>query len=201
MKAVPILIALNAVAWGLILLLFVRVGNLEDQLDQVSAELPETSAGTLEFADRMARLEARLGDAEADPSLGMEPAEMELFRKRVRAAQELNAEEDRLLRIVASIDRLVEDQRIGVLSPEQKQQAAEIVVATNNKLLEISGRVRQRQDISTMSTEERRELIREEYARVRNEARDALEAVLPAADAEVIIDDRFRFPEARSKAP
>jgi hypothetical protein len=149
----------------------------------------------------MARLEARLGDAEADPSLGMEPAEMELFRKRVRAAQELNAEEDRLLRIVASIDRLVEDQRIGVLSPEQKQQAAEIVVATNNKLLEISGRVRQRQDISTMSTEERRELIREEYARVRNEARDALEAVLPAADAEVIIDDRFRFPEARSKAP
>jgi hypothetical protein len=52
-----------------------------------------------------------------------------------------------------------------------------------------------------MSTEERRELIREEYARVRNEARDALEAVLPAADAEVIIDDRFRFPEARSKAP
>lgn len=202
MKAVPILIALNAVAWGLILLLFVRMGNLEDQLDQVSPELPsEPPAGTLEFADRMARLEARLGAAEADPSLGMEPADMELFRKRVRAAQELNAEEDRLLRIVASIDRLVDDQRIGALSPEQKQQAAEIVVETNNKLLEISGRVRKRHDLSKMSAEERRELIREEYARVRTDTRTALEGVVPAADAEVIVNDRFRFPEARSKAP
>jgi hypothetical protein len=200
MKAVPILIALNVVAWGLILLLFVRQGSLESQLASLQPGAgvpPEAPAGAL--ADRITALEARLGDAEADPSLGMEPADMELFRKQVRKAQELNVQEDQLLRIVENIDRLVEDKRIGALSPEQEQKAARIVMATNRKLLGISGRVRQDYDIANMTSEERRQVIREEYERVRIEARSELEGVVPAADAEVIVDDRFRFPQSRTK--
>jgi hypothetical protein len=121
----------------------------------------------------------------------MEPGEMKVFRKRVRRAQELNAEEDRLRRFVERIDVLEGKGKIAPLSPEHKLEAARTLMGTRNTIPEILRERREAGDLVGMSSEERRELIRAEYERLRVEAQAVLEGYLPAEDARTIIADAF----------
>jgi len=123
---------------------------------------------------------------------GMTPQAMELFRRRVRRAQELNSAEDRFRRVEERIDRLVQSNRIAPLSPKQKKAVAKTLNDTRRAIPNIWRKIRENNDLGSMSREERGQVIRNEYEGLRVEAQKALEQTIPAADAKTILDDSMR---------
>lgn len=190
MKAVPVLVASNVVALGLIFYLFVRQEDLEGRVASLQAGAPASEARRIGAGGPSASLPVSRV-AEPESLAGMEPEEMEVFRKRVRRARELNSEEDLLRRFVERIDFLVAEGRVAPLSDEHKLEAARTLMGTRNAIPEILRERREAGDLTGMSSEERRELIRAEYERLRIEAQRVLEGLLPAEDARTIIADAF----------
>jgi hypothetical protein len=178
------------VAFGLIFYLFARQDDLEGGLASPPAGAPASEDSGLGAGGPSAQLPmSRVSEAQS--LVGMDPAEMEVFRKRVRRAQELNAEEDLLRRFVERIDFLVGEGRVAPLSPDHKLEAARTLMGTRNAIPEILRERREAGDLARMSSEERRELIRAEYQRLRVETQAVLEGYLPAEDARTIIADAF----------
>jgi len=117
---------------------------------------------------------------------------MELFRRRVRRAEELNSAEERFRRVAERIDRLVQSNRIAPLSPKQKKFVAKTLLDTRRAIPNIWRKIRENNDLGNMSREERGQLIRSEYEGLRVEAQKALEETIPAADAKTILDDSMQ---------
>lgn len=117
---------------------------------------------------------------------------MDYFRQRVRLAQELNSEEDRITREVDRIDQLIANARIGSLTPVQKKKVAEALVESRDKGRLIWRGVWQREDIRNAPEETRREAFRaaisEEQETLRAETQKNLESLMPAADAATLLE-------------
>lgn len=230
MKAVPILVITNALALGLVVLLFVQHSDLESQLSSTRTPAARRAEVVAESGveDRIARLErlmrARTGEAggmdpspageesaagaevvaqegEAASATGTEPgaadgdlasydpAEMDRFRKKVRRAIELNAEEDQVTRVVDRLDGLVSENKIAPLTSKQKTSVAQTILSTRSKVPTIFRRLRESGAFGDVPREERGQLIRAEFDSLRAEAQKELENTVPAADAKTILED------------
>jgi hypothetical protein len=118
--------------------------------------------------------------------------QMEVFRKRVRRAGELNAQEDRMNTVLESVDRLVTERKIAPLSPAQRTKAAETILAVRDKAPAIFRKFWTDPGFRELPEEQRRASIRAEVDTLRSEAQKALEEVLPAADAKTLIEETSR---------
>jgi len=181
-----------------------RIAVLERQLAEARAggRLPtaDASAATLDAGGPAAAATGEVPTTSA-PTEGGEPAadtapeefdsaEMEVFRRKVAKAIELNDDEAAVRRVAERIDALVEQNRIAPLSDKQKEQVAHTMMDYRREMPNVWRKLRENGTLESASREERGQLIRAEYDKMRLEAQRALEALeLPAADAKVILDE------------
>ena len=118
--------------------------------------------------------------------------EMEVFRKKVRKANELNQEEEQKKGIVDGIDRLVKENKIAPLSPTQKDAVATVVITSRRKGLDVFRKLRESGALESGNREARGQLIRAEMETIRAETQRALEDIMPAADAKAYLDETTR---------
>lgn len=149
-------------------------------------------------------------DPAAEPAANglddFEPREMEVFRRKVRKANELNQEEEQKQGVVDGIDRLVRENRIAPLTPAQKEAVATTVIASRRKGMDVWKKLRESGALeSTTNREERGRIVRAEMETLRAETQRALEDIMPAADAKTYIDettrDQMRFGGFAGGAP
>ena len=130
-----------------------------------------------------------VGEEGPAPEMRFEPQEMEVFRSKVRKALELNRDEDWVQRVEVRLDNLIEKNRIAVLSPKQKRQVAGHLLDYRRQVPRVFGRLRESGALEGASREERREVVRSEFGRLRTEAQTEMENIVPAADAKTILED------------
>jgi hypothetical protein len=118
--------------------------------------------------------------------------EMEVFRRNVRKANALNQEEDRIRRVVDSLDRLVSENKIAALDKGQKKQIALTLVSARERIPEVFRTLRSDPALRELPREERTNAWRQGMESVRIEAQKELEEFVPAADAKTILDDSLR---------
>ena len=187
-----------------------RIGALERQLSTLLDSLGDP---TIPVGDG-AGVEPSLGEEEASggsngggmfglPPIeeegelepGEEPAtdpRMELFRRQVRRANQLDSVEDRRVRVERSLDRLVEQNRIGQLDATQKKAVTTKLMAARGQVSTIWARLREDPAIRELPREERWQAMRTQYEDFRTKTQRELEKVVPAADAKVIAEVAMR---------
>ncbi|MCK6459609.1 MAG: hypothetical protein L6Q95_06900 [Planctomycetes bacterium] len=134
-------------------------------------------------------------EGEEPPAAGGEefdPKEMNVFRKKVRKALELNNEEDQKVRIFERIDELVKQNKIAPLSAKQKESVAATVLVYRRKIPEVWRKVAEGGGMENVSREERGRIVRAEYEALRTEAQRSLEEFMPAVDAKTYLDETMR---------
>jgi hypothetical protein len=117
---------------------------------------------------------------------------MEIFRRQVRRANDLNSQEDRVQRMNDSLDRLVEQNRIGALDPVQREAVTTALLRARTKIPQVMQKLRSDQTMADLPREERRELWRSAFEGLQTETQKELESAVPAADAKVISDSMAR---------
>jgi hypothetical protein len=188
-----------------------RIASLERELGQASAIREIEAAPAGETASRM----APTGGSEEGPAAGREtplgaPAsggaaaepdapsddydskEMDVFRRKVRKALELNSEEDQKVRIFDRIDELVKQNKIAPLNAKEKEGVASTVLAYRRKIPEVWRKIAADGAMEGVSREERGRIVRVEYEALRVEAQRALEDFMPAVDAKTYLDETMR---------
>jgi hypothetical protein len=166
-----------------------------------AVELPGSAALAVPTAGGVAAPAAGLeggavGMPEAPSGDGSADAGMDAFRNHVRKAIELNNEEDRVQRVVDSIDGLVAENKIAPLNEKQKVKVAEALLSFRTRVPEVWRRARESTPDGA-SRDERFKAMRTEMETLRVEAQTSLETVVPAADAKTILDDLARDGMAR----
>jgi len=131
-------------------------------------------------------VELEVGDGEG-VVVASDPV-MEAFRQRVAAANELNREEERINRMIDSIEELESNSRIATLSRKQKVEVARSLLAARERIPQIWRSMRENNDLRSLSRDERRTLFQNEFDSLRVAAQKELETVVPAADAKTIVD-------------
>ncbi len=121
-----------------------------------------------------------------------DPQEMNVFRKKVRKALELNSEEDQKVRIFDRIDELVKQNKIAPLNAKQKEGVATTVLAYRRNVPAVWRKVAEAGAMENVSREERGRIVRAEYDALRAEAQRSLEEIMPAADAKTYLDETMR---------
>ncbi|HEX5138754.1 MAG TPA: hypothetical protein VFY93_17410 [Planctomycetota bacterium] len=137
------------------------------------------------------------GDAEGEaaPDAGGEEfdaGEMDVFRKKVRKALELNSEEDQKSRILDGIDELVKQNKIAPLNARQKDAVASTVLSYRKKIPDVFRKLRENGAMEGATREDRGRIYREEFDALRAEAQRSLEEFMPAADAKTYLDETMR---------
>jgi len=117
---------------------------------------------------------------------------MEAFRRNVRAANELNRREDEVRQVVERVDQLAAENRIAPLNSAQKESVAETVIGIRTRMGGLWRELREDPAIRQLSGEERGKAMRARFESVRSEALQSLETVVPAADAETILNNTLR---------
>lgn len=126
------------------------------------------------------------------PQEDYDPKEMDLFRRKVRKANELNGDEDQKTRIFERIDELVKQNKIAPLNAKQKEGVASTVLAYRKKVPDVWRRVAEGGAMENVSREERGRIVRAEYEALRTEAQRSLEEFMPAVDAKTYLDETMR---------
>ncbi len=122
-----------------------------------------------------------------------DPQEMEVFREKVKKANELNQEEEQKKGIVDGIDRLVRENKIAPLTPSQKEAVATTVIVSRRKGMDVWKKLRESGTLDgTANREERGRIVRAEMETLRAETQRALEDIMPAADAKTYLDETLR---------
>ncbi|MFI5402149.1 MAG: hypothetical protein ACHQ1G_04370 [Planctomycetota bacterium] len=164
--------------------------------DALAHGTTEDPAGAPAGSDGASPLASQPPEMGADPAGAVEeefnPREMETFRKKVKKAQELNEAEDQKTRIVEGIDRLVKENKIGSLTPAQKESVANTVVVSRKKGIDIWRKLREGGGIDSTNREEMGRIVRQEMETVRTETQRALEEIMPAIDAKTYLDETMR---------
>jgi len=168
-----------------------------DAMDDAAAPSGATKGAPARAAEGEPALAAPPpADALAEPgSTGSEefdPQEMEVFRKKVRTANDLNQEEEQKKGIVDGIDRLVRDNKIAPLTPSQKESVANTVMTSRRKGMDIWKKLRESGTLDGTNRESRGLIIRTEMETLRSETQRALEDIMPAADAKTYLDETMR---------
>lgn len=236
MKPIPLLVVTNALALGLVVVLFVRQQDLEARLGSArsAASRPAEAAQEAPWLDaRLERVERELalrpgavpeapeppppvsegpGEAPAAPAAPGEawggagapadltPEQMEVFRRRVRRAGELNAEEDRLSFVFESVDRLVAERKIAPLSAGQRDKVARTILTIRDRVPAVFRKFREDAAFRDLPQEQRRTAVRAEIDGLRAEAQKALEEVVPAQDAKTLVDEASTVDGERFRA-
>jgi len=138
-----------------------------------------------------------MGDAGSDtaPDAGGEEfdaGEMDVFRKKVRKALEINSEEDQKTRIFEGIDDLVKQNKIAPLNAHQKEGVASTVLNYRKKIPDVFRKLRETGAMETANREDRGRLFREEFDALRAEAQRSLEEFMSAADAKTYLEETMR---------
>jgi hypothetical protein len=168
-----------------------------DAMDDAAAPSGATKGAPARAAEGEAPLASPPpADPAADPgatgSEDFEPQEMEIFRRKVRKANDLNQEEEQKKGIVDGIDRLVKDNKIAPLTPSQKESVANTVMASRRKGMDVWKKLREAGTLEGANRESRGLIIRTEMETLRSETQRALEDIMPAADAKTYLDETLR---------
>ncbi|MGQ0615042.1 MAG: hypothetical protein ACT4PV_15010 [Planctomycetaceae bacterium] len=116
-------------------------------------------------------------------------AAMDVFRRNVRRAIELNGEDDQGQRVIDQIDRLIERSAIGAMSDSQKTRAAKTVLTAQKKIPELWRAAFANPQNRELPREQRAEMVRVEFEALRAETQKELEAFLPAPDAKKVAEE------------
>ena len=162
-----------------------------------AAEVGDRAVVESEWEGSASPVSSSAGDAADAAEAGdLPPAiagrEMEVFRRNVRKANALNQEEDRVQRVVDSLDRLVSENKIAALEGKQKKMVALTLIGARDRLPEVWRKLRSDPALRDLPREERGALFRQEVESLRVEAQKELEEFVPAADAKTILDDSLR---------
>jgi hypothetical protein len=164
--------------------------------DALAHGTTEDPAGAPAGSDGASPLASQPPEAGADPAGSVEeefnPREMDTFRKKVKKANELNEAEDQKTRIIESVDRLVKENKIGPLTPAQKESVANTVVVSRKKGIDIWRKLRESGTLEGTNREEMGRLVRQEVETIRTETQRALEEIMPAIDAKTYLDETMR---------
>jgi len=117
---------------------------------------------------------------------------MEVFRRQVRRANDLNSQEDRVRRMNESLDRLARDNRIGVLDDAQKEQVTAALLRSRARIPQILEKLRSDMTMRDLPREEQWEVRRGAFETLQAETQKELEGSVPAADAKVIVETMSR---------
>ena len=117
---------------------------------------------------------------------------MEVFRRQVRRANELNSQEDRVRRMNESLDRLVQENRIGALDKAQREAVTKTIFKARAKVPQIWEKIRSDGSLADLPREERWQVVRAGFDELQAETQSELEGTVPAADAKVIVDTLAR---------
>jgi len=134
-------------------------------------------------------IDAGAADAAAE---NFSPQQMEVFRRKVKKAIELNNEQDQKDRVIERIDQLVKDNKIAPLTPKQKDGVAATVLAYREKIPQVWRKLQDSGTLENVSREERGRLYRTEFDTLRTDAQHALEEIMPPADAKTYLDETMR---------
>jgi len=148
---------------------------------------PQAGDGDDSSAVPATGVELEVGDGEG-VVVATDP-QMETFRKKVAAANELNREEERINRMIGSIEELENNSRIAALSRTQKVKVARSLLAARERIPDIWRSMRENNDLRSLSREERRTLFQNEFDSLKSAAQKELETMVPAADAKTIVDE------------
>lgn len=120
------------------------------------------------------------------------PQEMQVFRKNVKRAIDLNDEEEQKNRVIDRLDELVKENRIAQLNPHQKEGVATTVLAYRKKIPDVWKKLRESGAFENTSREDQGKMFRSEFDALRADAQRSLEEFMPAADAKTYLDDSMR---------
>jgi len=120
------------------------------------------------------------------------PQQMEVFRRRVKKAIDLNNEQEQKDRVIERIDQLVSENKIAPLNAKQKDGVAATVLAYRQKIPGVWRKLQESGTLENMSREDRGSAFRAEFDSLRTEAQHALEEIMPAADAKTYLDETMR---------
>ncbi len=127
-----------------------------------------------------------------DPAADFDPQEMEVFRRKVTVANEINAQEARVQRVVEDIDRLVSESKIGRLDEKQKKVVAGVILGAREKMPGLWRRVSASVEGQNLPRDQMGQLMRAEFETLRTETLTALEETMPAVDAKTLVDESMR---------
>jgi len=177
-----------------------RLANRESSegsaaVEKSGANAPEARVGgeaSPEPGHASAAPESGAPASTADASGEFDPQEMEIFRKKVTVANEINAKEERVRRVVDDIDRLVAENKIGTLNEKQKKVVANVILGAREKMPGLWRKVNASVEGQNLPREQMGQLIRAEYETLRTETLTALEETMPAVDAKTLVDESMR---------
>jgi hypothetical protein len=136
-------------------------------------------------------------DAPPDGAVGgdsteINPQEMEVFRRKVKKANELNDLEEQKNRVIERIDQLVKDNKIAPLTPREKEGIATTVLEFRKRTPLVWQKLRETGALDNATREDRGRIIRSEMDALRAEAQRSLEEFMSAADAKTYLDESLR---------
>ena len=178
-----------------------QIADLKREIARLSADrgLPPgdglTDAGAMgSDADSGAAIDRTVASPETfDETLEMERPGFDYFRDRVRLAQDENEKEDRVNREIDRLETLISSNRIGTLSNTQKKAAAQTLIENRSKTRLIWRGLRESINTEGMSREDQRTAFRDAYRKqadeIKVETMKSLETVMPAADAETLLEN------------
>ncbi|MHC4450151.1 MAG: hypothetical protein ACYS0E_08440 [Planctomycetota bacterium] len=165
----------------------------------VFVQQPETSPRTIresapadpeigKLREKIARLEKRVLELENAPA--PEPRVVERVAERRDPSEQPPARttRDRSSRRLAG---MIEAGEIGQLTDEQTQQVETALGEARTKLLSTLREIRRNPANEGLSREQLTELVQTEVTALKTHAVDELSAIVPAADAETIVDKLF----------
>jgi hypothetical protein len=165
---------------------------LEDAPSAGNAAPSRSATPDEPFASPGPRGAAAPDDAPAAPaSEEYDPRELEVFRKKVRRANELNDEEDQLNRVAERLDTLVSENRIAPLDAGQRTALARLSLDYRRRVPDVWRKVRETLP-ETASREDRGRVMRAEFEALRAQAQREMELIVSAADAKTIMDESMR---------
>ncbi len=173
-----------------------QIADLKSEIARLSSDratVKATPAGEVtKLTAEGAAIDHSYGDGEFDADAAKADPAFANFRARVRLAGDENQREDNINREVDRLDQLISDNRIGTLSNAQKTKVAEKLIEQRGKTRLIWRGLRNRDDLQNLSDDERRgayrDAFRKEQETIRTETRTVLEKIMPAADAQTLID-------------
>jgi hypothetical protein len=175
-----------------------RLEQLERRYLGESGQASAPATGAAPADPSFAAPQPGAGDAQGGgpPAAGsseeFDPQEMEVFRKKVRKSNDLNQEEDQFNAIASRLDELVKTNKIGPLTPSQREAVARIALRQRRRMPEIWRKLRESGTLETANREDRGRILRVEHETLRVETQRALEEIIPAADAKTIVEEAVR---------
>jgi hypothetical protein len=173
-----------------------QIADLKAEIARISSDratVKATPAGeSSKLSEDGKEIDRSYGEGELDAdAVKADPAFAD-FRARVRLAGEANEREDSINREVERMDELISDNKIGTLDKAQKTRVAEQLIDHRSKTRMVWRGLMNREDLRSLPQDERRNAYREasrkEQETIKAESMKVLEGIMPAADAQTLME-------------